>query len=84
MIHNGIEYGDMQLIAEAYDLLKNVAGLDNDELANVFTEWNKGELESFLIEITSNIFKKKDDDGKTFIVDQVCFFLFILFLYFNF
>src|SRR5262249_31078306 len=61
MVHNGIEYGDMQLIAEAYDVLKNVAGLSNRELAEVFTDWNKGELESFLIEITSKIFTKKDD-----------------------
>jgi 6-phosphogluconate dehydrogenase len=72
MIHNGIEYGDMQLIAEAYDVLKNVAGLTNDELAQVFDEWNEGELESFLIEITAQIFKKKDeDDSKTFLVDVV-------------
>ena len=52
MIHNGIEYGDMQLIAEAYDILKHVAGLNNDELSAVFDEWNKGDLDSFLIEIT--------------------------------
>eukprot|EP00475_Leptophrys_vorax_P034467 TRINITY_DN5564_c0_g1_i1.p1 TRINITY_DN5564_c0_g1~~TRINITY_DN5564_c0_g1_i1.p1 ORF type:complete len:476 (+),score=184.84 TRINITY_DN5564_c0_g1_i1:98-1525(+) len=72
MIHNGIEYGDMQLIAEAYDILKNVGGLSNDELAAVFDEWNKGELESFLIEITAKIFKKKDEtDEKTFLVDVV-------------
>merc|ERR1712142_1131588 len=61
MIHNGIEYGDMQLIAEAYDILKHVVGLNNDELAEVFGEWNKGDLDSFLIEITANIFKKRDD-----------------------
>jgi len=71
MIHNGIEYGDMQLIAEAYDLLKNMAGLTNDELSKVFAEWNKGELSSFLIEITSKIFAKKDEDGKSYIVDQI-------------
>src|SRR5436190_5254224 len=52
MVHNGIEYGDMQLIAEAYDLLKNVAGLNNRQLKDVFTEWNNSELKSFLIEIT--------------------------------
>eukprot|EP00899_Mesostigma_viride_P008458 jgi/Mesvir1/17613/Mv08839-RA.2 len=63
MIHNGIEYGDMQLIAEAYDILKNVAGLTNDELAATFREWNKGELDSFLIEITARIFAKEDDQG---------------------
>lgn len=74
MVHNGIEYGDMQLIAEAYDLLKNVAGLSNDELAAVFDEWNKGELDSFLIEITAQIFKKKDDrgaDNTKYLVDMV-------------
>merc|ERR1712141_462947 len=74
MIHNGIEYGDMQLIAEAYDILKHVVGLSNDELSSVFSEWNKGDLDSFLIEITANIFKKKDDldDEKSqYLVDQV-------------
>jgi 6-phosphogluconate dehydrogenase len=61
MVHNGIEYGDMQLIAEAYDLLKNVAGLDAAELQKVFTEWNTtDELNSYLIEITADIFKKTD------------------------
>lgn len=62
MVHNGIEYGDMQLIAEAYDLMKNVAGLDAKELHEVFKEWNKGELDSFLIEITADIFTKFDDE----------------------
>jgi 6-phosphogluconate dehydrogenase len=62
MVHNGIEYGDMQLIAEAYDVLKNVAGLSNDELADTFDEWNRGDLQSFLIEITANIFRKRDPD----------------------
>ncbi|CAH1451518.1 unnamed protein product [Lactuca virosa] len=57
MVHNGIEYGDMQLISEAYDVLKNVGGLSNTELAEIFDEWNRGELESFLIEITADIFK---------------------------
>jgi len=72
MIHNGIEYGDMQLIAEAYDILKNVGGLSNEELSTAFTEWNSSEMESFLIEITSIIFKKKDDDDqKSFLVDKV-------------
>jgi 6-phosphogluconate dehydrogenase len=61
MVHNGIEYGDMQLIAETYDVLKHVGGLSNAELADVFADWNKGELESFLIEITAKIFRKKDD-----------------------
>ena len=63
MVHNGIEYADMQLIAEAYDLLKNGAGLTNDELYDVFTQWNEGDLNSFLIEITAQIFEKKDDQG---------------------
>ena len=61
MVHNGIEYADMQLIAEAYDLLKNGAGLTNAELQSVFTQWNDGDLDSFLIEITAQIFAKKDD-----------------------
>merc|ERR1719266_2328891 len=63
MVHNGIEYGDMQLIAEAYDLLKHVACWTNEQLAETFDDWNNGELKSFLIEITANIFKKKDDRG---------------------
>lgn len=63
MVHNGIEYGDMQLICEAYDILKNVCGMKNDELADLFSEWNKGDLDSFLIEITAEIFAKKDDQG---------------------
>src|SRR5260221_11861771 len=65
MVHNGIEYGDMQLIAESYDILKRVLGLSNAELADTFTEWNKGELNSFLIEITAMIFRKKDDQGQS-------------------
>ncbi len=71
MVHNGIEYGDMQLIAETYDLLKNVGGLSNDELADVFGQWNEGELESFLIEITSKIFKQADSDGDGRLVDAI-------------
>ena len=63
MVHNGIEYGDMQLICEAYQLLKDGLGLNADELHEVFAEWNKGELDSFLIEITAEILAKKDDDG---------------------
>jgi len=64
MVHNGIEYGDMQLICEAYQLLATGLGLSTDELHEVFAEWNKGELDSFLIEISAEIFAKKDDDGK--------------------
>ena len=70
MVHNGIEYGDMQLISEAYNLLSNGIGLDNAQLARTFTDWNKGELDSYLIEITSNIFKFKDTDG-TDLVDHI-------------
>eukprot|EP00898_Chlorokybus_atmophyticus_P007808 jgi/Chlat1/8028/Chrsp7S00631 len=72
MVHNGIEYGDMQLISEAYDVLKTVGGLTNEELHAAFSEWNAGELDSFLIEITAQIFAKKDDQGKGgFLVDKV-------------
>ncbi|EYU40043.1 hypothetical protein MIMGU_mgv1a019477mg [Erythranthe guttata] len=72
MVHNGIEYGDMQLISEAYDVLKNVGGLSNDELAEIFEEWNRGELESFLIEITTDIFKVKDlETGNGHLVDKI-------------
>ncbi|KAK7824348.1 6-phosphogluconate dehydrogenase [Quercus suber] len=71
MIHNGIEYGDMQLIAEAYDVLKSVGKLSNEELRSVFSEWNKGELLSFLIEITADIFGIKDDKGEGYLVDKV-------------
>ena len=70
MIHNGIEYGDMQLIAETYDILKNIGGLSNEELAAAFTEYNQGELQSFLIEITARIFTKKGDDG-LYVVDVI-------------
>jgi len=70
MVHNGIEYGDIQLICEAYQLLKDGLGLSADEFAEVFKEWNKGELDSYLIEISATIFAKKDDDG-TPIVDKI-------------
>jgi 6-phosphogluconate dehydrogenase len=63
MVHNGMEYGIMQLLGEAYDLLHRGAGLDNDELHTTFDRWNKGELSSFLVEITAQIFLKKDDKG---------------------
>jgi 6-phosphogluconate dehydrogenase len=65
MVHNGIEYGDMQLIAEAYDILRQVGGLSNEDLHNVFGEWNRGELDSFLIEITTKIFARKDTEAGT-------------------
>ena len=70
MVHNGIEYGDIQLIGEAYQLLKDALGLTADELAEVFVEWNKGELDSYLIEISAIIFAKKDEDG-TPLVDKI-------------
>ncbi len=70
MVHNGIEYGDIQLICEAYDLLKHGLGLTPDELSGVFADWNKGELDSYLIEITSLIFAKKDEDGAP-LVDKI-------------
>jgi 6-phosphogluconate dehydrogenase len=71
MVHNGIEYGDMQLIAESYAVLKHVVGLSNDELAAVYSEWNEGELDSFLIEITSKIFTRKDDKTDKMLVDVI-------------
>lgn len=72
MVHNGIEYGDMQLIAEAYDLLKNAAGLNHEQLHEVFLEWNQtDELNSFLIEITADIFKKIDPDTGSPLVELV-------------
>ncbi|KAJ4832341.1 6-phosphogluconate dehydrogenase, decarboxylating 3, chloroplastic [Turnera subulata] len=71
MVHNGIEYGDMQLISEAYDVLKHVGGLSNAELAEIFADWNRGELESFLVEITSDIFRVKDDLAGGDLVDKI-------------
>jgi len=71
MVHNGIEYGDMQLICEAYWLLKQGAGLSNDQLAAVFAEWNKGDLDGYLIEITRDIFTVKDPDTGDFMVDRI-------------
>jgi 6-phosphogluconate dehydrogenase len=72
MIHNGIEYGDMQLIAEAYDILKNALGLNHEQLHEVFAEWNTtDELDSFLIEITANIFTKIDDETGLPLVDVI-------------
>ena len=71
MVHNGIEYGDMQLIAEAYDVLHRGAGLGDEELAGVFEEWNQGTLESFLIEITAKIFRVKDPETGAPLVDKV-------------
>ncbi len=71
MVHNGIEYGDMQLIAEAYDVLHRGLGLSNEQLSAVFSEWNQGELESYLVEITTDIFSKIDDLTGKAIVDVI-------------
>ena len=71
MVHNGIEYGDMQLICEAYWMLKNALGLTNDELYDVFAEWNRGELDSYLIEITRDIFSVKDEETGRYLVDLI-------------
>lgn len=71
MVHNGIEYGDMQLISETYYILKHVLGLDTDELHDVFKEWNEGELDSYLIEITADIFTKKDDETGQPLIDVI-------------
>ena len=71
MVHNGIEYGDMQLICEAYWLLKQAAGLSNDKLAKVFDTWNRGELDSYLIEITRDIFTARDPGTNDFVVDKI-------------
>ena len=71
MVHNGIEYGDIQLICEAYAILKNVLDLQADELAEIFAEWNRGALESYLIEITAQIFRKKDPETGKPLVDVI-------------
>ncbi|WP_425619718.1 NADP-dependent phosphogluconate dehydrogenase [Buchnera aphidicola] len=70
MIHNGIEYGDMQLIAESYYLLKNILFLNNEELSIIFSKWNKSELNSYLIEITVDIFLKKDENNQ-YLIDVI-------------
>ncbi len=71
MVHNGIEYGDMQLIAEAYDMMRNILGMSADEMADVFDEWNKGDLNSFLIEITAKALRVKDPETGKPLVDLV-------------
>jgi 6-phosphogluconate dehydrogenase len=70
MVHNGIEYGDMQIICEAYQLLSEGLGIEADEIQEIFAEWNKGVLNSYLIEITTNILGYKDEDG-TPLVDKI-------------
>lgn len=71
MVHNGIEYGDMQLIAESYHILKDMVGLTNEEIADVFKEWNTGELDSFLIEITADALTKKDPETGKHMIDII-------------
>lgn len=71
MVHNGIEYGDMQIICEAYFILKQILGLNAEELHEIFSQWNKGELDSYLIEITADIFTKKDDETGKPLVDII-------------
>jgi 6-phosphogluconate dehydrogenase len=71
MVHNGIEYADIQLIAETYDFLRQATGMSPDELASVFREWNQGELQSYLIEITANVLAKRDRGTKTALVDMI-------------
>ena len=71
MVHNGIEYGDMQMIGEAYHMLRDVIGCKPPELNEIFEQWNNGVLSSFLIEITAKIFKRKDSDGNSYLVDKV-------------
>ncbi len=71
MVHNGIEYGDMQLICEAYWMLKNALGYSNEQLFDVFSEWNRGELDSYLIEITRDIFTVKDKETGKYLVDLI-------------
>src|SRR5204863_502337 len=71
MVHNGIEYGDMQLICEAYAILKNVLRLEAQDLADIFAQWNRGALESYLIEITAEIFRKQDPDTGKALVDVI-------------
>ena len=70
MVHNGIEYGDIQLICECYQIMKDILGMSNEEMHEVFAEWNKGDLDSYLIEITRDILAKKDDDGR-YVLDYI-------------
>ena len=71
MVHNGIEYGDMQLICEAYAIMRSVLGLTTDELADIFADWNRGDLDSYLIDITAQIFRKKDPETGKPMVDVI-------------
>jgi len=71
MVHNGIEYGDMQLISEAYLIMSNFLKMNNEEIADTFDEWNKGDLDSYLIEITRDIFRKKEEGTGCYMVDLI-------------
>ena len=71
MVHNGIEYGDMQLISEAYYLMKNILGLSNEEMSAIFSKWNEGVLNSYLIEITADILKKKNEETGKYVIDII-------------
>lgn len=71
MVHNGIEYGDMEIISEAYDILKHLGGFTNPQLADIFSQWNKGDLDSYLIEITAAIFREKDDLSNNDLIDMI-------------
>ncbi|MBN2849482.1 MAG: NADP-dependent phosphogluconate dehydrogenase, partial [Erysipelotrichaceae bacterium] len=71
MVHNGIEYGDMEIIGEAYSVLSKLGGFSNQELGEIFTQWNQGELNSYLIEITAAIFKEKDDLSDADLIDVI-------------
>ena len=70
MVHNGIEYGDIQLICECYQIMKDILGMTNEEMHQTFAEWNKGDLDSYLVEITRDILAKKDEDGK-YVLDYI-------------
>ena len=70
MVHNGIEYGDIQLICECYQIMKDILGMSNEEMHATFAEWNKGDLDSYLIEITRDILAKKDEDGR-YVLDYI-------------
>ena len=70
MVHNGIEYGDIQLICECYQIMKGILGMTNEEMHETFAEWNKGDLDSYLVEITRDILAKKDEDGK-YVLDYI-------------
>ncbi|MBR1927836.1 MAG: decarboxylating NADP(+)-dependent phosphogluconate dehydrogenase, partial [Bacteroidales bacterium] len=70
MVHNGIEYGDIQLICECYQIMKDFLGMSNEEMRGTFDEWNKGDLDSYLVEITRDILGKKDEDGR-YVLDYI-------------